>query len=617
MTFNFEKMILWFHAGGKRELSFEPNKVNVITGESNTGKSAILQIIDYCLFSKHSKISESIINENVSWYGITMNINEKKYTICRSSLSEGEVTYDYFFSSSGKIPELPETNCDEKTIKSVLETEFGIDHNIQIPFGGKVLQTGSKISLRFFLLFTTISENIITHNNVFFDKQHELRYREALERVFDIAVGIDNINNILKKEKKLNLESEIKKLERIQNRELSQKNDFLKEIEDIIKRAKEYGLIAADLKVEDAISTLKRVLMNFSATIADSTPDEYSKLKNKVYQYNITIRNLKRLRDGYNEYKNSLKNVEDSLKPIIFLHSKKVELIKTSIFEGMIHALESDLKSIKRDVKKQTPIDINVSDLIHDYERKILDISKKIAALPQDVKSFNSDREKHFFMGELNAKIKLYSEQTESITSKFQTSIKKLQDELSHLQIIDDREKREMFIKFLEEIIQTYMKLYSSVLENYKDYLPVFDYTKKALLLRKPFTDFIENVGSSSNHMFLHLFLFLGLHEAIQRKNVPFVPPYLIIDQPSRPYWGEGENKKERLDHGDEAKIRKAFELLDHFVDNMINKLQKSCQLIIFEHVPPVTWKGLEHVHLVEEFINGNALIPKTIYEKK
>jgi hypothetical protein len=170
-----------------------------------------------------------------------------------------------------------------------------------------------------------------------------------------------------------------------------------------------------------------------------------------------------------------------------------------------------------------------------------------------------------------------------------------------------------MFIKLLEEIIQEYIIFAGTVLENYEKYHPVFDYTKKVLLLRKPLTDFIENVGSSSNHMFMHLFLFLGLHEVMQRKKAQFVPPYLIIDQPSRPYWSDGEKTKEKLDHGDEAKIRKAFALLDFFIERIISSdVIGSCQLIVFEHVPPSTWDGLNHVHLVEEFTNGNALIPRS-----
>jgi energy-coupling factor transporter ATP-binding protein EcfA2 len=616
MIFNFEKLILWFKDGKKRDLTFQPNKVNVITGESGTGKSAILQIIDYCFFASHSKISESRINENVNWYGITFHINDKKYTICRSSLSEGKVTDNYYFSSSGNVPESPEVNSDEKTIKSLLETEFGIDRNVRIPFGGKLLKAGSRISLRYFLMFTTISEDIITNSSVFFDKQNESRYREALPRIFDIAVGIDDIENVLRKEEKQKLVSEKKKLERRQNRVSAQRDDFLTELGGIIRRAKEYGLISADLKLEDAVSVLSKTLTEFSSSLTDTPSDEYSQLKKESYHHAGVVRNLKRLQHEYSDYKKSLKQVEDSLKPVSFLRSKKDELIKTSIYEELIEALESDLKSLKKDVTKRAPIDINISDLICEHERKLLEVTEKINALPQDVSTFNNDKEKYFFMGELKAKLELYNETPQYGVLEAHPSLDDLQDQIDEIQVADTGEKREIFIKFLEELIQKYFSFVDSTLENYSDYHPVFDYTKKALLLRKPYTDFIENVGSSSNHMFLHLFLFLGLHEAIQRKNAPFVPSYLVIDQPSRPYWGDGKKKKEKLDHGDEAKVRKAFELLDSFVNQVVVKLNKNCQLIVFEHVPPSTWEGLEHVHLVEEFLNGNALVPEKYQQK-
>jgi len=110
----------------------------------------------------------------------------------------------------------------------------------------------------------------------------------------------------------------------------------------------------------------------------------------------------------------------------------------------------------------------------------------------------------------------------------------------------------------------------------------------------------------------MHLFLFCGLHEAIQIKEAPFVPSYLIIDQPSRPYWGDPNAPKLKLDHSDELNIRRAFELLNWTIDRIVNKQKGQCQLIVFEHVPPSTWAGLDDVHLVEEFIDGNALIPES-----
>lgn len=611
MNFYFKKLVLWSHNGGKRELSFLPNKVNVITGGSNTGKSAILQIIDYCLFADESKISESRINENVSWYGINFRINDKHYTICRTSLNNGKVTDKYFFSSQGEIPDCPKSNSDERTIKSLLEVEFGIDRNVKVPFGGRFLSAGSKISLRYFLMFTTISENIITSPGTFFDKQDEDRYREALPRIFDLAVGIDNIENILAKEKQGELEAEIRKLERMQNRSASKKDEFHDQRIEIIKRAKEFGLIDPDADVLDAIQLLKKLLSdNVSPSLVDHNSKQSELLKNQEYQFNRIIRNLKRLKSEYASYKDVLTEIEDSVKPINFLREKKTEIIKTSIYDEIVSALDADFRSLKNDIKAKTPIDTNVADLIKGYEKQLVEVRSKLAELPQEVSAFQSDKDKYLFLGELKAKLELYGEQTPSSTINNQSELQELQEKLKTLSVKDNTESRNMYTKLLEEIIQEYITFAGSVLQNYEKYHPDFDYAKKILLLRKPLTDFIENVGSSSNHMFMHLFFFCGLHEAIQIKKAQFVPSYLIIDQPSRPYWGDPSAPKKKIDHSDEVKIRKAFELMDLFVGRIVNELRGQCQLIVFEHVPPSTWERLNHVHLVDEFTDGNALIP-------
>ena len=44
MNFYIKKIRLWFHRHPEpKEYKFKPNKVNVVTGDSSTGKSSILR----------------------------------------------------------------------------------------------------------------------------------------------------------------------------------------------------------------------------------------------------------------------------------------------------------------------------------------------------------------------------------------------------------------------------------------------------------------------------------------------------------------------------------------------------------------------------------------------
>lgn len=615
MNFVFCDLILWRKNGSTRMVHFEPNKVNVITGESHTGKTAILGIIDYCLFSSTHKIPQSVINENVDWYGISFQVNNKKFLVARKAPAAGRASTEYYFSSVGEIPSLPRVNTTEIALKSILEVEFSIDQQVQMPYGGAAIASGSKISLRYFLMFNTISEDIIENSTVFFDKQNNDRYREALPRIFDLAVGIDNMQNILSRERKDALEKELRRLERKNSKTSAKYGEFLSEISEVSRKANEYALIENAASPSQAIDALRSAVDQGESSLNESSArrpgsawgKEYDNLVSEMYVLNAKVRNAKRFSVEYAEYKKELKKTEDSLKPILFLREKNTELVKTSIYDDLISALENDYLKIRKAIVSKTPIDVQIADLISDLEGKIASTKGKLELLGERPRSFANDREKFFFLGEVKAKLSLFTDATEEEVADPTKSIQRIKDEISKLVVNDVVAQRELFIKMFEEIVQGYIDLTGDALANYRAYKPVFNYSEKKLQLRKPKSDEIEYIGSSSNYMFMHLYFFLGLHEVILRKGVPFVPSFIIMDQPSRPYYG-ADNKKLKKS-SDSANIRLAFDLLDNFIEVANKNIGKSFQIIVFEHVPPTTWDGLENVHLVEEFEAGNALI--------
>lgn len=606
--FSIENIVLWLKNGKQRVLKFEPDKVNVITGESNTGKSAILEIVDYCLFASSPQISDSIINENVEWYGLKFLINDKIYTIARKSFTR-VVSNEYYFSSIGNIPkEFPVSNNTESALKPIIETEFSINSITKFTYGGNQLKLGSKISLRYFLMFNTISQDIITESrDIYFDKQDNSRYKEALPRIFDIATGIESVENIIFKERKEQLEKKLILLEKKSSKIESHRSIFREEQDEILRISREFDLINSNDN-DQAIKELKQVVINKKGNSGydSSERDELERGRNLVKR---KINNLKKLKSEYNIYKKNLKTIQDSLAPIDYLKNK-VE-VRTDYFECIMVTLERELKEIKDVNKKVTPIDKQVDDEILELNIQLESINLKLETLPKKISITESDEQKLIFIGRVAEKFDLYSNPNDS-QNKYQEQIGNLEEEIAQIPIVDTEKSKLLTIGLIEEVVLNYMQNYGEVLGNYKDYYPLFDYKEKSLKLRKPRSTKIENkIGSSSNHMFLHLFFSLAIHEIIFINKVPYVPPFLVIDQPSRPYYGRDNSTRKIVDDisSDDSKIRQAFVLLNEYIRNRLEN-SGHFQMIVFEHIEPDSFEDLDYIHLVEEFRDGNALIP-------
>src|SRR4051812_13422255 len=113
MKLHINQIILWFRNGAApRSIDFLPNKINVITGAKSTGKSSILSIIDYCFLSTDSRIVDEVINENVSWYGMSFTINSKPYIIVRKHPIKSTGSKEIYFDSTALFPVHPYINND-------------------------------------------------------------------------------------------------------------------------------------------------------------------------------------------------------------------------------------------------------------------------------------------------------------------------------------------------------------------------------------------------------------------------------------------------------------------------------------------------------------------------
>ena len=145
----------------------------------------------------------------------------------------------------------------------------------------------------------------------------------------------------------------------------------------------------------------------------------------------------------------------------------------------------------------------------------------------------------------------------------------------SQYTLIEDR--RELVIETLNEYIQMYIEISKDALDEYGNYCARFDYKNQRLTLKKNKSASIAQISSSSDHLFMHLCMFAGIHHLILNEAVNYVPSYLIIDQPSRPYFNNSEydykDSKQSLSKKDDwSKVKNIFTLWDKFFTSVLEQ---------------------------------------------
>ncbi|WP_078628385.1 DUF3732 domain-containing protein [Streptomyces sp. NRRL F-2664] len=113
------EIVLYSWTGQVRRLPLKLNAVNIITGDSATGKTALTDIIDYCLGSGTCEVPQGRITKTVSWYALLLQVNDFQVFVARQAPEEKAQSSQRVFVKQGRVvgvPEYPEvtptTNVD-------------------------------------------------------------------------------------------------------------------------------------------------------------------------------------------------------------------------------------------------------------------------------------------------------------------------------------------------------------------------------------------------------------------------------------------------------------------------------------------------------------------------
>jgi hypothetical protein len=213
MYFQLRKLILWSRKDTlPRIVEFAPGVVNVISGASKTGKSAVIPIIDYCLCSDNCAIPVEVIRENCSWFGVVIDTVEGQKLLARREPGDQQKTGDMILIEAPEVvvPErIAEKTTNVDVVKSMLNRLAGLSSLEFEP--GTDNGFKSRPSFRDLMAFTFQPQNIVANPDVLFFKADTTEHREKLKTIFPYVLGaitaailqarfeLDRLNRILRR----------------------------------------------------------------------------------------------------------------------------------------------------------------------------------------------------------------------------------------------------------------------------------------------------------------------------------------------------------------------------------------------------------------------------------
>lgn len=640
---SYIKDIVIFNKNGEKRVVPLEQGVNIITGESKTGKSALVEIIDYCLCSTRCTIPKGKITEFAYLYILVMAIGDNTYVIARYNWKDGgkmhfireiedfepeKLELSYFM-------EKPQLLC--KDVKDEIESALGL---LITNMAKDAEQQGKKASLRNMVSYLFQHQNLMASKFALFYRFSDFYKRKDVIDQFPVFAGmisqeyysdliqLNTLKDQLKqkyKKQKANEKSTAYIKEKLSTLLIDYfallEQDFDENI-SVQKMLK----IASDLPEFDGTQLYgeSKITERYS-----ELNDELEDLRNKEREILLKIHDIDSVSDTGSSFVHMLKDLKQQTsvagietdqytcplcghecQEITENDSKLIEA--TEWLDSELEITEKYTADFSEDVRKLRDEHSKIDEKIKEVWKQIKTIEQKFIS----AKELVSKREKVDYA---KARIELYIEMSRSgIFEDVDKDIEELKEKISRLEEkirgFDVNKKMSKAEAFLSDN----MNHLSQTLDFEEEYRPInlnFGLTDGSFDIYQHQKN-NENVhlyemGSGANWVSCHIALFLSfLHYFAGQENSPMLLT-MFFDQPSQVYFPQGDDKNDVITQADLRAVNKMYTTIFDEIKLIEKETGILPQIIIVDHVDG---NNLECKEEFNEYVrcnwrNGKALI--------
>jgi tetratricopeptide (TPR) repeat protein len=648
MYFQLRKLILWpRHNGDPRVVDFNPGMVNVISGASKTGKTAVIPIIDYCLAADKCAIPVGVIRENCSWFGILIDTVEGQKLLARREPGDQQSTGDMVLIEGDEVNVPQHIDAKDTTttiIKAMLNRLAGLtnlDFEPEVEGGFK-----SRPSFRDLMAFTFQPQNIVANPDVMFFKADTTEHREKLKTIFPYVLQaltadvlqarheLDRLGRLLRRR-----ESDLRAL-------IAAGNVWQLEVQSWLRQAIEFGLLPSDQTIPgswpDIVDLLRSVVLSnseaahpnmagidVSLSQLQALRAEESEVAANLTQHRQSLSELRRLIESSEAYGSALRIQRDRLALSDWLKQlvsedrpddalailgdggrEKIEQLSDALaaIEVRLRTHPSISDTLDKEILRLRGVAEILLVRLNEIRREIGLLERNSEQAKQAIDRF--DRLERF-LGRLEQALLLYDRTDQSAGLRqeidgIKSQMGELQRRVSEAEI--DRKMRNA-LHSIETETGRFVPQLDAEWPNAPVRLMINDLTVK--VVRGTRDDYLWEIGSGANWLAYHVALTLALQTYFLKLPHHPVPGLLIYDQPSQVYFprrAAGDDEIDPVTWRDEDvdAVRKVFKLLGEQAVAANGRLQ----IIVLDHADQDVWGDLAGVVLTEQW-RDRALVPR------
>jgi hypothetical protein len=632
-------IVLFSHDGRRRPLSLRPGVVNVITGASKTGKSALVDIVDYCFGSGECRVPEGIIRRAVSWFGLRLQLATGQAFIARRCPGARGTSSEECFVEISEVVQVPEANglrqtTNAKGLIALLTGWSGIHDNVHEPLPG---QTRPPLSanVRHALALCFQPQDEIIRRQQLFHGAGDNFFAQALKDTLPYFFGAVDDDFVRKREELRRLRDQLRSCERRLAEITALRGNGVSKADGLLAQARDAGLTAAEPQGWEAtIAALRDVSQIPLVAVDVAFPDgaEFNRLsEQRVHllddqrQLRDEIAAVRAFEHDENGFSHEATEQESRLKTIgIFDGSEPGHFcplcsqdLPATLQVPSVTEVATTLSVLSTKLKSVTRAASQIERVVAKLELKLQDVQDALAKNRSEMESVRAANDRLAQVQDeatkrahILGRIGLYLESVperpdtkalEEQAERLRSQCIALEEELSDQRVRDRLES-------IMSIIGQRMTAWARDLDLEHSRFPLrLDINKLTIVADTADGPVpMERMGSGENWVGYHLIGHLALHEWFTQRRRP-VPRFLFLDQPSQVYFPpekDIEGSMALISENDRLAVSRMFK----FLFDVVAALSPALQVIVTEHAD--LNEDWYQKAVVERWREGTKLVP-------